>query len=75
VTFRAEVRAWLRDSLTGEFAEARGLGGPGREHEAFDLRLAWERHLAAAGWTCRGASIADQVASTRSTPWPGPPPG
>ncbi|MBK0866547.1 acyl-CoA dehydrogenase family protein [Saccharopolyspora sp. HNM0986] len=68
--FRREVREWLGDNLTGEFARARGLGGPGREHEAFDVRLAWDRHLAAAGWTClgwpeefggRGASIAQQV--------------
>ncbi|MFI5585857.1 acyl-CoA dehydrogenase family protein [Amycolatopsis sp. NPDC051758] len=52
--FRREVAGWLADNLTGEFARLRGLGGPGREHEAFDLRLAWERHLAAAGWTCVG---------------------
>nr|WP_232303961.1 acyl-CoA dehydrogenase family protein [Pseudofrankia sp. DC12] len=68
--FRAEVRGWLADALTGEFGAARGLGGPGREHEAFELRAAWERHLAAAGWTClswpkayggRELSLADQV--------------
>ncbi|MDL4770665.1 MULTISPECIES: acyl-CoA dehydrogenase family protein [Thermomonosporaceae] len=68
--FRAEVRDWLEANLSGEFAHARGLGGPGREHEAFEERLAWERHLAAAGWTCvgwpeehggRGASLAQQV--------------
>ncbi|MGI5169109.1 acyl-CoA dehydrogenase family protein [Spirillospora sp. CA-253888] len=68
--FRAEVRAWLEDNLSGDFAHARGLGGPGREHEAFEERLAWERHLAAAGWTCvgwpeefggRGASVEQQV--------------
>jgi alkylation response protein AidB-like acyl-CoA dehydrogenase len=52
--FRCAVRQWLADNLTGEFAAARGLGGPGREEEAFDLRLAWERHLGAAGWTCLG---------------------
>ena len=46
--FRAEVRAWLDDNLTGEFAALRGTGGPGREHEAYDERLAWDRHLAAA---------------------------
>lgn len=69
--FRREIAGWLADNLTGEFARLRGLGGPGREHEAFDLRLAWERHLAAAGWTCvgwpaefggRGLSLDDQVA-------------
>jgi alkylation response protein AidB-like acyl-CoA dehydrogenase len=52
--FRRVVRAWLADNLTGEFAAARGLGGPGREEEAFGLRRAWERHLGAAGWTCLG---------------------
>ncbi|MEV5302071.1 acyl-CoA dehydrogenase family protein [Amycolatopsis methanolica] len=69
--FRREVAEWLADNLTGEFAALRGLGGPGREHEAFDLRLAWERRLAAAGWTCvgwpvesggRGLSLEEQVA-------------
>jgi alkylation response protein AidB-like acyl-CoA dehydrogenase len=68
--FRRVVRAWLADNLTGEFAAARGLGGPGREEEAFDLRWAWERHLGAAGWTClgwpsehggRGLAVSQQV--------------
>jgi alkylation response protein AidB-like acyl-CoA dehydrogenase len=52
--FRAEVRAWLEENLNGEYAELRGLGGPGREHEAHDERLAWDRHLARHGWTCLG---------------------
>jgi alkylation response protein AidB-like acyl-CoA dehydrogenase len=52
--FRAEVRAWLEANLNGEFKELRGAGGPGREHERYDERLAWHRHLAAAGWTCLG---------------------
>jgi alkylation response protein AidB-like acyl-CoA dehydrogenase len=52
--FRSEVREWLESNLTGDFANARGLGGSGREHEAFDVRVAWERHLAEAGWTCIG---------------------
>ncbi|WP_442817433.1 acyl-CoA dehydrogenase family protein [Streptomyces sp. NBC_01216] len=69
--FRTAVRDWLRDRLDGEFAALRGCGGPGREHEAFDERLTWERHMAAHGWTClgwpeeyggRGASIEEQVA-------------
>jgi alkylation response protein AidB-like acyl-CoA dehydrogenase len=68
--FRAEVRQWLTDHLTGEFADLRGRGGPGDEHEAFDGRLEWERALGAAGWTCvgwptqhggRGASLHQQV--------------
>ncbi|WP_020660547.1 acyl-CoA dehydrogenase family protein [Amycolatopsis benzoatilytica] len=68
--FRAEVRAWLRDHLTGEFAALRGLGGSGREHEAPQERQAWNQHLAAHGWTClgwpveyggRGLSLLQQV--------------
>ncbi len=69
--FRAEVREWLADNLVGEYAALKGLGGPGREHEAFEERLAWNRHLAAAGLTClgwpvehggRGLSVAHRVA-------------
>jgi len=52
--FRAEVRSWLKEHLAGEFAGLRGLGGPGREHEAHDDRIAWDRHLAKHGWTCIG---------------------
>jgi alkylation response protein AidB-like acyl-CoA dehydrogenase len=48
--FRAQVRDWLADHLTGEFAELRGAGGPGREHEGFDVRLAWEQLLGEHGW-------------------------
>ncbi len=69
--FRAEVRDWLAANLVGEFAALKGLGGPGREHEAFKERLSWNRHLAAAGLTClgwpvehggRGLSVAHRVA-------------
>lgn len=68
--FRCEVREWLETNLTGDFAGLRGLGGPGREHEAFEERLAWDRHLAASGWSClgwptryggRGLSLAQQM--------------
>jgi alkylation response protein AidB-like acyl-CoA dehydrogenase len=52
--FRGRVRQWLADNLTGRFAGLRGAGGPGREHEAHEERLAWNRHLAAAGLTCLG---------------------
>jgi alkylation response protein AidB-like acyl-CoA dehydrogenase len=69
--FRAEVRDWLAENLVGEFASLKGLGGPGREHEAFEERRAWNRHLAEAGLTClgwpvehggRGLSVAHRVA-------------
>ncbi len=68
--FRRDVRRWLEDNLAGEFARLRGLGGPGREHEYFAERLAWNRHLADSGWTClawpaehggRAATLAQQV--------------
>ena len=68
--FRDRLRRWLAGSLTGRFAALRGAGGPGREHEAHAQRLAWNRYLAAAGWTClgwpaehggHGATLAQQV--------------
>jgi alkylation response protein AidB-like acyl-CoA dehydrogenase len=68
--FRGCIRDWLETNLAGEFAGLRGAGGPGREHEQFEQRLAWNRQLAAAGWTCigwptehggRGATLAQQV--------------
>ena len=49
--FRRRVADWLAANVP---AELRGAGGPGREHEAFAERLAWNRRLAAAGWTCLG---------------------
>ena len=49
--FRAEIRAWLEDNLTGEWAALKGLGGPGKDHQAIEERLAWNRHLAQAGWS------------------------
>jgi alkylation response protein AidB-like acyl-CoA dehydrogenase len=52
--FRAEVRSWLQEHLSGDFADLRGKGGPGREHEAHDERIEWDRHLAKHGWTCIG---------------------
>ena len=69
--FRAEVRDWLAENLVGDFAALNGLGGPGRENEAFEERLAWNQHLAHAGLTClgwpvehggRGLSVAHRVA-------------
>jgi alkylation response protein AidB-like acyl-CoA dehydrogenase len=67
--FRAEVRDWLASHLIGEFAELRGAGGPGREHEGFDVRRRWERLLGGHGWVGlgwpaphgRGATLMQQV--------------
>ena len=52
--FRSEIATWLADNLSGEFAGVRGRGGPGDEHSFLEERLAWERKLADAGWTCVG---------------------
>ncbi len=52
--FRAEIRDWLAEHLAGDFAALKGLGGAGRDHEAIEERLVWNRHLAAHGWTCVG---------------------
>ena len=68
--FRAEVRSWLEDNLVGDFAALKGLGGSGKDLEAHDERLEWDRHLAKHGWTCigwpvehggRGLSLMQQV--------------
>ncbi|HYJ20528.1 MAG TPA: acyl-CoA dehydrogenase family protein [Solirubrobacterales bacterium] len=68
--FRAEVRDWLGEHLRGEFAELGGAGGPGREHEGLETRMAWERELGAGGWIGlelapehggRGATLIQQV--------------
>ena len=68
--FRAEIRDFLETSLAGEFAVARGRGGPGDELVLVDERKAWERYLGANGWTCvawpeehggRGLSLHQQV--------------
>ncbi|NLG47586.1 acyl-CoA dehydrogenase family protein [Gordonia sp. (in: high G+C Gram-positive bacteria)] len=56
--FATAVRDWLEANLVGDFAELRGRGGPGSEHEFFAERLEWDRHLAAAGWTCLGWPLA-----------------
>jgi alkylation response protein AidB-like acyl-CoA dehydrogenase len=68
--FRRQARAWLELHLAGEFAPLRGRGGPGDEEALFELRRAWERTLAAAGWNClgwpraqggRGRTLVEQV--------------
>jgi alkylation response protein AidB-like acyl-CoA dehydrogenase len=67
--FRDEVRRWLDDHLAGEYAELGDAGGPGREHEGFETRRAWERLLGEHGWVGlgwpapygRGASLMQQV--------------
>jgi len=52
--FRDEVADWLTDNLSGEFSSIRHRGGPGDEHVFVEERKAWEKRLAAGGWTCIG---------------------
>jgi alkylation response protein AidB-like acyl-CoA dehydrogenase len=52
--FRLEVRTWLEEHLVGEFAALRGRGGSGDLEGAVEVRRAWEKTLAAGGWTCVG---------------------
>jgi alkylation response protein AidB-like acyl-CoA dehydrogenase len=47
--FRAEVQAWLREHLTGEFAALGSSGGPADE-TGWDVRIEWERVLGADRW-------------------------
>ncbi|WP_405541692.1 acyl-CoA dehydrogenase family protein [Streptomyces phaeochromogenes] len=47
--FRDELRDWLAEHLVGEFAEYRGVGGP-TDGAAWEVRLAWDRELAAGNW-------------------------
>jgi alkylation response protein AidB-like acyl-CoA dehydrogenase len=67
--FRDEVRAWLAEHLTGEFAELGGRGGPADE-TAWDTRVEWEKLLGKDRWLGlawpeqfggRAASFAEQV--------------
>jgi alkylation response protein AidB-like acyl-CoA dehydrogenase len=46
---REELRDWLAEHLVGDFARHRGVGGP-TDDSHWELRLAWERELAAGGW-------------------------
>ncbi|MCX5606426.1 MULTISPECIES: acyl-CoA dehydrogenase family protein [unclassified Streptomyces] len=51
---RGRARAWLVEHLVGPYARARGLGGPGSEHEGVGARRAWERQLGRGGWIGQG---------------------
>ncbi|MFP6600817.1 MAG: acyl-CoA dehydrogenase family protein [Deltaproteobacteria bacterium] len=55
--FRQEVAQWMTDNLCGDYESLKGRGGPGDEGALVDERRAWERHMAASGWTCVGWPI------------------
>ena len=48
-SYADQARTWLNEHLVGEFAQCRGVGGPA-DDDAWDVRIAWERELAAGGW-------------------------
>ena len=52
--FRGDIARWLKDNLTGEFAELKFRGGAGDESAFPEKRKVWEQHLASGGWTCIG---------------------
>lgn len=52
--FRDEIRTWMNEHLTGEFAKLRFRGGPGDEHAFVAERMEWERELATGRWTAVG---------------------
>jgi alkylation response protein AidB-like acyl-CoA dehydrogenase len=47
--YRDRLRDWLADHLVGEYREHLGVGGPA-DNAAWDVRIAWEKELAAAGY-------------------------
>jgi alkylation response protein AidB-like acyl-CoA dehydrogenase len=68
---RRDIRSWLNETLQGSFAALKGLHGPGEPGFNPAQARAWERALAAGGWTAvgwprehggRGWSLAEQVA-------------
>ncbi|MCH9692230.1 MAG: acyl-CoA dehydrogenase family protein [Gammaproteobacteria bacterium] len=52
--FRSEIATWLKQNLTGEFAQLKFCGGPGNEHRSPQQRKRWEQKLAEGGWSCIG---------------------
>jgi alkylation response protein AidB-like acyl-CoA dehydrogenase len=67
--FREEVRTWLSEHLTDEFAEHRGIGSP-TDDAAWDVRVEWERELSAGNWLGltwprefggRGMGVAEEI--------------
>jgi alkylation response protein AidB-like acyl-CoA dehydrogenase len=47
--FRDGLRDWLNDHLVGEYRKYLGVGGPA-DNTAWDVRVEWEKELAAAGY-------------------------
>ncbi|MFF4320368.1 acyl-CoA dehydrogenase family protein [Streptomyces sp. NPDC001568] len=54
---RDRARTWLTARLAGPYADLRGLGGPGSEHEGTRQRRDWERELGRGGWIGQGWDV------------------
>ncbi|MFD3871679.1 acyl-CoA dehydrogenase family protein [Streptomyces sp. NPDC058623] len=54
---RARARTWLTARLDGPYADLRGLGGPGAEHEGTEQRRDWEGELGRGGWIGQGWDV------------------
>jgi acyl-CoA dehydrogenase len=52
--FRAEVREWMAQHLTGRFAPLKHASGLGAEGYDAQLAKEWEQELAKGGWTGLG---------------------
>lgn len=52
--FRAEVREWMAQHLTGKFAPLKHASGLGAEGYDAELAKEWEQELAKGGWTGLG---------------------
>ncbi len=68
--FRQLAQSWLAEHVVGDYSDLKGRGGPGEEEVGFDLRVAWEKELGAAGWIGlgwpethggRGATVSQQI--------------
>ncbi|MET9698854.1 acyl-CoA dehydrogenase family protein [Streptomyces sp. NPDC006529] len=68
---RARARQWLTEHLVGAYGRARGLGGPGSEHEGVAERRAWERELGRGGWIGQGWDVPDGAYGQQRLPLTG----
>ena len=55
--FRAEVREWMAQHLTGKFAPLKHAAGLGSEGYDPQLAKEWEQELAKGGWTGLGWEV------------------
>ncbi|MGH9000255.1 MAG: hypothetical protein ACRDY7_12805 [Acidimicrobiia bacterium] len=64
--FRDELLDWLADNLTDEYRAAGRIASAGDDAH-FELRLEWEKKLAAGGWSSVGLQARIQDSSNLRT--------